>query len=162
MQCSKLFQFFLDARYYFGCVHVASVILSFLSIWTSSIIFNDLEDISYKEGENCCSSKKASKILFGAPYLLSTLIFRAVGMALLICFLQIWSGLVIFGIFFINVLTALAIGDDFHRAFAYAIWSMFVPVGYSRDPSDHLGKLILYARKVAINFFYFQDTKKCL
>ena len=127
------FFFSTDSRYYFGCVHIASVILSFVSIWTSSVIFNDIEDAqSYKEGEKCCSSKLAGKIVFGAPYLLATLIYRAVGMALLICFLELWSGLIIFGIFFINVLSAMSIGDDFNRAFAYAMWSMFVPVGYSR------------------------------
>jgi len=129
-----------DARYYFGCVHIASVILSFVSIWSSSVIFNDVENAqTYQEGEKCCSSKLAGKIIFGAPYLLATLIYRAVGMALLICFLELWSGLIIFGIFFINVLSALSIGDDFNRAFTYALWSMFVPVGYSRDPSSHLG-----------------------
>ena len=40
-----------DARYYFGCIHIASVILSFVSIWTSSVIFNDVEDAqSFQEG----------------------------------------------------------------------------------------------------------------
>jgi hypothetical protein len=33
---------FLDARYWFGCVHVISVVLSFLSILTTSVMFNDL------------------------------------------------------------------------------------------------------------------------
>ena len=122
-----------DARYYFGCIHIASVILSFVSIWTSSVIFNDVEDAqSFQEGEKCCSSKLVGKILFGAPYLLATLIYRAVGMALLMCFLELWSGLIIFGIFFINILSAMSIGDDFNRGFSYALWSMFVPVGYSR------------------------------
>jgi len=129
-----------DARYYFGCIHIASVILSFVSIWTSSVIFNDVEDAqSFQEGEKCCSSKLVGKIIFGAPYLLATLIYRAVGMALLMCFLELWSGLIIFGIFFINILSAMSIGDDFNRGFSYALWSMFVPVGYSRDPSSHLG-----------------------
>ncbi len=123
-----------DARYYFGVAHIASVISSFLSIWTSSLIFNDLEsDIHCQnEGGKCCAPKLIGKIVFGAPYLLATLIYRAVGMALLICFVELWSGMIIFGIFFINVLTALSIGDDFHRALAYALWSLFVPVGYSR------------------------------
>jgi hypothetical protein len=35
---------FVDARYWFGCVHVISVVLSFISILTTSLIFNDLED----------------------------------------------------------------------------------------------------------------------
>merc|ERR1712018_136954 len=65
--------------------------------------------------------------------------YRAVAIALLICFLEIWSGLIIFGIFFINVLTALSIGDDFYRACVYALWSLFLPVGYAKDPSAHLG-----------------------
>lgn len=73
------------------------------------------------------------------PFLLLTLVFRAVSIALLICFLQIWSGIIIFTLFFINVLTALSIGDDFYRSCVYGLWSLFVPVGYARDPSAHLG-----------------------
>ena len=73
------------------------------------------------------------------PFLLLTLVFRAVTIALLVCFLQIWSGIIIFTLFFINVLTALSIGDEFYRSCIYGLWSLFVPVGYARDPSAHLG-----------------------
>ena len=94
----------------------------------------DIETSTYQEGDHnpCCSKKLAGKLIFGAPFFLFTLIFRAVSIALIICFLQMWSGVIIFGLFFINVLTALFIGDDFHRSCIYALWSMFVPVGYSR------------------------------
>ena len=137
------FNTFSDARYYFGCLHIASVIVSFISIWSSSIIFNDVENserqttydittMSFEEGKSCCSKKNVGKIIFGAPFFLFTLIFRAIGLALLICFLQLWSGVIIFGLFFVNVLAALFIGDDINRSFTYALWSLFVPVGYSR------------------------------
>ena len=48
--------FFPDARYFFGCVHVFSVFLSFISIWSSSVAFNDLEDVQPLErpgGKSC-------------------------------------------------------------------------------------------------------------
>ena len=118
------------------------MIVSFISIWSSSVIFNDVENserqttydittMSFEEGKSCCSKKNVGKIIFGAPFFLFTLIFRAVGLALLICFLQLWSGVIIFGLFFVNVLAALFIGDDINRSFTYALWSLFVPVGYS-------------------------------
>lgn len=44
-----------------------------------------------------------------------------------------------FRLFFVNVLSALYIGDDFNRSCSYGIWSLFVPVGYHRDPESHLG-----------------------
>ena len=48
---SNLFLYSLtDARYYFGCLHIASVILSFVSIWTSSVIFNDVENAQSYQG----------------------------------------------------------------------------------------------------------------
>merc|ERR1712110_882815 len=60
------------------------------------------------------------------------LIYRIVGIALLITFLQVWSGVIIFILFFINVLTALFVGDNFVRATAYGMWSLLVPVGYKK------------------------------
>ena len=33
--------------------------------------------------------------------------YRGVGLALLICFLEFWSGVIIFALFFLNVLSAL-------------------------------------------------------
>lgn len=120
-----------DARYFFGCIHVVSVLLSFVSIWSSSVVFNDVE-ASEMDPDRCCSRKITGKLIFGIPYFFFTLVFRALGLALLICFLRTWSGIIIFGLFFINVLTALFIGDDFYRSCAYGIWSLFVPVGYTR------------------------------
>ena len=35
---------FPDALYWFGCVHVLSVVISFLSILMTSVMFNDMED----------------------------------------------------------------------------------------------------------------------
>lgn len=133
-----------DARYILGCVHVVSVFVSFTSILTTSIVFNDVEDgqTAYYDGtvrSQCCTKKTTGKLIFGGPFFFFTLVFRSLGLALLICFLQLWSGIVLFGLFFINVLTALFVGDDFLRSCAYGIWSFFVPVGYSRDPTSHLG-----------------------
>ena len=126
--------FLLDARYYFGCGHIASVIISFLSIWTASIVFNDVESTDAKMGVfvRCYSKKIIGKFLFGIPFLLLNLVYRSLSIALLICFLEIWSGIIIFVLFFVNVLTALSIGDDFYRSCVYALWSLFVPVGYAR------------------------------
>jgi hypothetical protein len=36
-------------------------------------------------------------------------------MSLIICYIHVWSGIVIFAIFFGNVLTALYSGDNFAR-----------------------------------------------
>ena len=80
----------------------------------------------------CFCSRQTGKLIFGAPFFLFTLVFRALGLALLICFLQVWSGVIIFSLFFINVLTAMIVGDDFLRSCTFALWSLLVPVGYSR------------------------------
>ena len=66
-----------------------------------------------------CGSRGFAKLCFGIPFLLFTLIYRIVGIALLITFLQVWSGVIIFILFFINVLTALFVGDNFVRWVRY-------------------------------------------
>lgn len=153
-----------DDRYWFGWIHTLSVIISFISIFLTSVSFNELEanhpssvvvlasdpdglpgtpviDAGSNSSGKCgtCSSRGFAKLCFGVPFLLFTLIYRIVGIALLITFLQIWSGVIIFTLFFINVLTALFIGDNFIRATAYGMWSLFVPAGYNRDPTAHFG-----------------------
>jgi len=159
-----------DDRYWFGWIHTLSVIISFISIFLTSVSFNELEKVCLLEanhpssvvvlasdpdglpgtpvkdaGSNSsgkcgtCNSRGFAKLCFGVPFLLFTLIYRIVGIALLITFLQIWSGVIIFTLFFINVLTALFIGDNFIRATAYGMWSLFVPAGYNRDPTAHFG-----------------------
>ena len=94
----------------------------------------------------------AGKLIFGAPFFFSTIIFRSLGIALIICFFQSWSGVIIFGLFFINVLTALFIGDDFHRSCVYALWSMFVPVGYSRLVLVTLNFAMIWIIEFVIHF----------
>jgi len=42
-------------------------------------------------------------------------VFRSLAMSLIICYIHVWSGIVIFAIFFGNVLTALYSGDNFAR-----------------------------------------------
>ena len=66
-----------------------------------------------------CGSRGFAKLCFGIPFLLFTLIYRIVGIALLITFLQVWNGVIIFNLFFINVLTALFVGDNFVRWVRY-------------------------------------------
>ena len=78
-----------------------------------------------------CSSRGFAKLCFGTPFLLFTLIFRIVGVALLITFLQIWSGVIIFILFFLNVLTALYIGDNFVRYKNYFAQYNFVQSNFS-------------------------------
>jgi hypothetical protein len=43
-------------------------------------------------------------------------IFRSLALALVICYVHVWSGIVVFAIFFGNVLTALYSGDNFARS----------------------------------------------
>jgi len=154
-----------EDRLWFGWIHTLSVIISFLSVFVTAISFNELEanhhpsvvvlagdpdglpgtpvidDSGNTDLGKCgkCGSRGFAKLCFGIPFLLFTLIYRIVGIALLITFLQVWSGVIIFILFFINVLTALFVGDNFVRATAYGMWSLLVPVGYNRDPAAHFG-----------------------
>ena len=52
---------------------------------------------------------------FGVPFFLSTLVFRTITLMVLITFLQMWTGVILFMLFFFNVLTSLSVGDDFSR-----------------------------------------------
>ncbi|QQP48599.1 XK-related protein, partial [Caligus rogercresseyi] len=61
------------------------------------------------------------------------------GMALLITYFREWSLPIIFVLFFLNFLSALNMRDGFPRSVTYGFWSLFVPVGYNRDPSVPLG-----------------------
>lgn len=117
-------------RYWFGFSQFLSILLSFVSVFSSVIYFNGLE---------AHSIRSAGKLCLGIPFFLLTILYRSVSLALLLCFLQWWSSIVIFLMFFTTVLTALCIGDRFGRACLYGLWSMLVPVGYSRDPVSPLG-----------------------
>lgn len=121
-----------DDQQWFGYVHISSVVMSFISIFVTAIMFNDIQPGRGPKGT-------IAKVCAGIPYYFSTILFRGVGVALLICFVRYWGGVVTFGLFFMNFLSALAIGDDFNRCCSYAIWSLLVPVGFNRDPSANLG-----------------------
>jgi len=143
-----------DARYWFGWVHLFSVFMSFVSIFCTSIMYNEHrprpapilnggggveQEVGRVEDVLRCDSKACGKVFFGIPFFLSTLVYRILAVSLLITFLQMWTGVVLFLLFFLNVLTSLFIGDNFFRAIAYGLWSLFVPAGYNTDPTAFLG-----------------------
>merc|ERR1711874_413006 len=78
------------------------------------------------------------KFFLGLPFFLITIVFRSISFSLVLCFLGWWSSIIIFLIFFITVLTAICIGDNFFRASVYGVWSFLVPVGYTKDPLEPL------------------------
>ena len=117
-------------RYWFGFCQVLSIFVSFVSVFSSVIYFNKLE---------AHSLRSAGNLVLGIPFFLVTIIYRTISLGLILCFLQWWSTIIIFLIFFATVLTALCIGDRFGRACLYGLWSLLVPVGYSRDPVAPLG-----------------------
>jgi len=119
-----------NERYWFGLVQFLSIFISFISVFSSVIYFNGLE---------ANSVRSVGKLCLGIPFFFLTIVYRSVGFALLLCFLQWWSAIIIFLMFFTTVLTALCIGDRFGRSCLYGIWSLLVPVGYSRDPVSPLG-----------------------
>lgn len=119
-----------ESRYWFGVSHIVSIGLSFVSLFTSVLYFNELED---KKPVSC------AKFCFGIPFFFLTIVFRTTTIALLICFLQWWSAPLLFVLFFSTVITALCIGDRFGRACIYGVWSLLVPVGYARDPVAPMG-----------------------
>merc|ERR1711970_1612054 len=110
-------------RYWFGFVQILSIFFSFISVFTSVIYFNGLE---------AHSVRTAGKLCLGIPFFFLTIVYRSIGLALLLCFFRWWSSIIIFIMFFTTVLTALCIGDRFGRACIYGVWSFLVPVGYSR------------------------------
>lgn len=120
-----------DERYMFGVAQLCSIFISFISLFFSVMHFNQLEAKSV-------TIRSAGKMCLGVIYFLLTIIFRSVGLSILLCFLGWWSAIIIFIMFFTTVLTALCIGDSFLRASIYGIWSFLVPVGYARDPTQPL------------------------
>ena len=128
-----------DERYMFGVVQVVSIFISFVSLFFSVLHFNELEAKSM-------TVKSAGKVLLGILFFLLTIVFRAVGLALILCFLGWWAAIIIFLMFFSTVLTALCIGDNILRATVYGIWSFLVPVGYARDPMEPLDYNVLSSK----------------
>ena len=123
----------------FGVVQVCSIFISFVSLFFSVLHFNELEAKSM-------TVKSAWKVCLGILFFLLTIVFRAVGLALVLCFLGWWSAIIIFLMFFATVLTALCIGDDILRASVYGLWSFLVPVGYARDPMEPLDYNVLSSK----------------
>ena len=88
-----------DDRYWFGCVYVASVVISFTSIFATAVVFNDIEE---RQGFGStsvvmgCSKNIAAKVSLAIPFFFFTLLYRGVGIALLICFIEFWAGVIIF------------------------------------------------------------------
>jgi len=121
-----------EGRVVFGMVQLVSILISLTSVLASGIYFNDLET-----GVQLSSSRCRKCV--GVPFFLTTILHRAVSIALVICFLEWWSSLIIFGLFFLTVLMSVCAGDLFSRACAYGVWSQLLPVGFARDPLESLG-----------------------
>jgi len=134
-----------EDRYWFGWIHVLSVFMSFVSIFTTTLMYNEArprtggELISDVDQVYRCDTRTCGKMTFGVPFFLSTLVFRTIALMVLITFLQMWTGVILFMLFFFNVLTSLSVGDDFSRAVTYGLWSLLVPAGYNTDPAAFIG-----------------------
>ena len=135
----------------FGVVQVCSIFISFISLFFSVLHFNELEAKSM-------TVKSAWKVCLGILFFLLTIVFRAVGLALVLCFLGWWSAIIIFLMFFATVLTALCIGDDILRASVYGLWSFLVPVGYARDPMEPLDYNVLSSRGKNVKIVLILNT----
>ena len=104
-----------DDQYYFGLLHILSVILSFVSVFFTTIMFNDVESGSNSLALATTNAGGAqgspssamtvglnnskgflAKLCVAIPFFAFTLVFRAVSLALLICFLKFWGGTIIF------------------------------------------------------------------
>ena len=135
----------------FGVVQVCSIFISFISLFFSVLHFNELEAKSM-------TVKSAWKVCLGILFFLLTIVFRAVGLALVLCFLGWWSAIIIFLMFFATVLTALCIGNDILRASVYGLWSFLVPVGYARDPMEPLDYNVLSSKGKNVRIVLILNT----
>jgi hypothetical protein len=131
--------FITDTVKMFGWIYVASVACSFASVLVTAVFFNELETSSSSSSLAPAVRGCPARAAAGAPFLAATLIFRAFASAVLVVYARWWAAVVAFGLFFLNVLAALAIGDTFRRSLAYGVWSILVPVGFNRDPTSTLG-----------------------
>jgi len=122
--------YFLDGHYLEGCLTGCLVLAPGVAM-----CLLELRDMWRGRG-NCLLA--LGQLVFCPLTSLLTIIFRSVGLSILLCFLGWWSTIIIFIMFFTTVLTALCIGDSFLRASIYGIWSFLVPVGYARDPTQPL------------------------
>merc|ERR1719429_136035 len=111
-------------------IQLASVLISFFSVLTSVLHFNELE---------AGAGPHLARFCLGLPFFLLTIVFRSVTLALLICFLSWWSAIILFLLFFLTLLTSLCAGDTFKRAATYGLWSVLAPVGHARDPLTNFG-----------------------
>jgi len=121
-----------DASYMFGIVQLLSIVVSFVSVLTSGIFFNELERrLDFKESiyRKCIS----------VPFFITTILYRSLAISLVICFLGWWSSVILFIFFFFTVEISVCAGDRFVRACMYGLWSQLLPVGFSRDPLESLG-----------------------
>ena len=81
----------------FGWLHILSVTLSFVSVLTATLTFNEVEGTGLSQDQPAFSAAKLTgRLCIGLPFFGATLVFRAVGLALLICFVRFWSGIVVF------------------------------------------------------------------
>lgn len=110
---------FSDSRHFFGSLHIVSVVLSFLSVFLTTISFNDLESSNFSgnisDQVRCkalkserlltnlqclfqivCTKQMMGKIFVSIPFIFFTLVFRSIGLATIICFARYWGGTVIF------------------------------------------------------------------
>ncbi|XP_023339545.1 uncharacterized protein LOC111709856 [Eurytemora carolleeae] len=125
-----------------GLIQVVSILCSFISVLASGVYFNELET-------RFCHTGSAFRKCVGIPFFVSTILFRALALSLVICILQWWSSMIIFIFFFVTVLTSLCAGDRFGRSCLYGVWCSLVPVGFSRDPLESLGFKVYHEYSIA-------------
>lgn len=87
---------FSESRYLFGHFHLFSLLLSFLSILVTSVTFNDLESRGHELAPTCCPKGQIARLTVSFPFFLANLVFRSLGLALIICFMRFWSAIIIF------------------------------------------------------------------
>jgi len=119
-----------EEQQHLAFIQLASVLISFFSVLTSVLHFNELE---------AGAGPNLGRFCLGLPFFFLTIVFRAVTLALIICFLSWWSAVVLFLLFFLTLLTSLCAGDTFKRASTYGLWSLLAPVGHARDPLTNFG-----------------------
>merc|ERR1712110_495318 len=85
--------------------------LAFIQL-ASVLIFNELE---------AGAGPNLGRFCLGLPFFFLTIVFRAVTLALIICFLSWWSAVILFLLFFLTLLTSLCAGDTFKRASTYGL-----------------------------------------
>jgi len=131
-----------DRSWIFGVVQILSIVVSFISVLAAGLYFNEIETSLTSPKSNC-------RKCLSLPFFASTTLYRAVSLAIVICFLNWWSSPIIFIFFFTTVLVSVCAGDGFFRGCLYGLWSLLLPVGFSRNPLESLGYKVYHQYTIA-------------